>query len=332
MEKVAFIWGNLFVNWSAVILSLSCAAAVCIFLSVYLRESENHWAAFVTAPLAVLLSYAAARWLHWYCFTENYESLLSAMTKFSDGGFALMGVFAGCLAAALLTRVLFLHRNLPQMLDCMCIAGSAGIAVGRLASFYNSSDRGQIVQTVRSMPWVYPVVNSVSGAMEYRLATFLHQAMVAAVLFVILSLVCMLERKKHRRDGDVTLLFLLCYGTSEILLDSMRYDSMYFRSNGFVSIIQVLGAVALALVIVIFSVRMVKARGFRKGYLVLWAVMAALMGVAGYMEYHVQRHGNEAAFAYSVMGLCLALLVVLTLVIRGLSRRRTSQAGGRFAQ
>jgi len=331
MEKIAFIWGNLFVNWSAVILSLACAAAVCIFLSVYLRESENYWAAFVVVPLAIVLSFAAARLLHWYCYAENYESLVKAMTEFSTGGFALLGVFAGCLLAALMTRIVFLHRNLPQMLDCMCIAGSAGIAAGRLSSFYNATDRGQIVQTVRTMPWVYPVTNSVSGVTEYRLATFLHQAMVAAVLFVILGLVYALGRKKYRRDGDIALLFLLCYGTSEILLDSMRYDSMYFRSNGFVSIVQVLGAVVLALVIVVFSARMVRARGFRKGYLVLWVIMAALMGLAGYMEYHVQRHGNEAAFAYSVMGLCLALLVVLTLVIWGLSRRRPAHAG-RFAE
>lgn len=329
MEKIAFIWGDLFVNWSSVILLLACAAAACIFLSIYLRKSENFRAAFIVVPLAMALSLAAARLLHWYCYAENYESLQAAMTEFSSGGFALLGVFAGCLISALLTRIVLLHRNLPQILDCMCIAGSAGIAVGRLASFYNATDRGQIVQSVRTMPWVYPVINSVSGATEYRLATFLHQAMVAAVLFVALTLVYLLGRKKNRRDGDVTLLFLLCYGTSEILLDSMRYDSMYFRSNGFVSIVQVLGAIVLALVIVVFSVRMVCARGFRKGYLVLWAVMAALMGLAGYMEYHVQRHGNEAVFAYSVMGGCLGLLVVLTLLILGLSRKRTVR-GGRF--
>jgi hypothetical protein len=33
--------------------------------------------------------------------------------------------------------------------------------------------------------------------------------------------------------------------------------------------------------------------------------MLAMMGVAGYMEYYVQRHGTEAAFAYTVMSGCL---------------------------
>ena len=61
MEKIAFVLGNLVVNWSAVILTLACAVTMCLFLSLYLRESENVWAAFVVVPLAMLLSLAAAR-------------------------------------------------------------------------------------------------------------------------------------------------------------------------------------------------------------------------------------------------------------------------------
>lgn len=331
MERIAFILGEYFLSWSTILVTLASAGAVCLFLSAYLRESGNVRAAAWVVPLAMILSLAAARLLHWYCFEENYESLLTAMTDYSRGGFSLTGVFAGCLLAALLTRIFRLHRNLPQMLDCMCLAGSAGIAVGRLSSFYNATDRGQIVQSVRSMPWVYPLTNSVSGLTEYRLATFLHQAMVAAAIFLALALFLGFTKKKHRPDGDAALIFLLCYGASEVILDSMRYDSMYFRSNGFVSIIQVLGAVALGFVIVVFSVRLVRSGGFRPWYIALWLGMAALIGLAGYMEYHVQRHGNEALFAYSVMGACLSIVVFLALLIRGMAGRAAAKArAGRF--
>ena len=68
---------------------------------------------------------------------------------------------------------------------------------------------------------------------------------------------------KKRKDGDTALIFLLLYGASQIVLDSTRYDKLFFRSNGFVSVVQVLGALGLLLVIVVFSARMVKARGFR---------------------------------------------------------------------
>ena len=320
MERVAFILGEHFFYWSSIILTLAAAAAVCVCLASYLGRSETVTAGFVVTPLAMLLSLAAARLLDWYCYAESYDSLLSAMTKLAPGGFALLGCFAGCFAAALLTRILFLHRNLPRMLDCMSLAGAAGIAVGRLSSFFNSTDRGQIVESIRSMPWVYPVTNSVSGLLEYRLATFLLQAMVTAGIFVLLLLLFLLGNKR-RRDGDVTLIFLLCYGAAEVVLDSTRYDSMYFRSNGFVSIVQVLGAIWIALAIVVFSIRLVKARGFRRWYVGAWVGMAALIGCAGYMEYHVQRHGDQALFAYSVMGGCLVVLVALVLTVYFLSRR-----------
>lgn len=323
MEKTAFILGNLLINWSAVIVTVATAAALCLFLWAYLRDTEDVRAGLLTASLALVLALGASRLLHWYCYEETYGSLLAAMTDISQGGFSLTGAFAGCVAAAVLTRILRLHRSLPQMLDCMCLAGSGGIAVGRLSFFFNSGDRGQAVQSVRSMPWVYPLTNSVSGVTEYRLATFLHQAMVAGAIFLALLVFFFTVRKKREKFGDATMIFLVCYGASQIMLDSMRYDSMYFRSNGFVSIVQVLGAVALGMVVIVSSVELVRARGFKPRYLILWLVMAGLLGLAGYMEYHVQRHGNEALFAYSVMGSCLTALVVITLVIRTLSKQAT---------
>lgn len=322
MEQLAFIVGEHFIYWSSVILTLAIVAAICVFLALYLGKSKKMAAGFMVVPLAVVLSMLASRLLHWYCYAESYKSFASAMTSFSAGGYGLLGAFGGCLMAAVLTRLLHLHRNLPEMLDCMCLAGSAGIAVGRLASFFNSSDRGQIVESVRTMPWVYPVTNTVSGATEYRLATFLLQAMIAGAIFLVLTVFYLSGKRRHLRDGDTTLLFLLCYGASQVVLDSTRYDSMYFRSNGFVSIVQVVGALALAFAIIFFSVRLVKARGFKAWYIALWAVMAALIGCAGYMEYYVQRHGNQAVFAYSVMSTSLLLLVVLTLVVRVLAEKK----------
>ena len=113
----------------------------------------------------------------------------------------------------------------------------------------------------------------------------------------------------------------MCYGASQVVLDSTRYDSLFFRSNGFVSIVQVLGAVVLVLAIVVFAVRLVKSRGFAWWYVPVWLVQAAAIGGAGYMEYYVQRRGNEAVFAYSVMSACLAAVVALTLIQRLLGLR-----------
>ena len=126
-------------------------------------------------------------------------------------------------------------------------------------------------------------------------------------------------RKKKLRDGDVTLLFILMYGACQIILDSTRYDSLFMRSNGFVSIVQILGLVAVVISIVLYSIRLIKARGFKWYFILFWVLQLAMMGGAGYMEYYVQRHGDQAAFAYSVMAPCLLGIVLITLVIRAMA-------------
>ena len=321
MEKVAFINGGTFIYWSSIVLTFAVIAATMLFAGIYLWKSKNGMALSLTIPVALLLSVVISRWVHWYCLTDSYDSMNAALTDYTWGGYALMGAFVGCLLTACIMRLLHISNNLPEMLDCMSIAGGVGIAVGRLASLFNASDRGQIVAESWGLPFAYPVTNAVSGAAENRLATFMLQSLSTAAivaLIVLYVVVCLLRRKKLR-DGDVTLLFLLLYGACQIILDSTRYDSLFMRSNGFVSIVQILSTVAVVIAIVTFSVRMVMARGFKWYFILLWVLQLGVMGGAGYMEYYVQRHGDQAAFAYRNMGICLAAMVLIALVERALA-------------
>ena len=77
-----------------------------------------------------------------------------------------------------------------------------------------------------------------------------------------------------------------------------------------------LPTLGLGLAIVLFSIRMVKAKGFKFWFVPLWLVIAAAVGGAGFMEYYVQRHGDQALFAYGIMSACLSVIIVLTLLVR----------------
>jgi len=160
----------------------------------------------------------------------------------------------------------------------------------------------------------------VSGVTEYRLATFLLQAMAAGGMFLAL-LVWYLVKQKNRKDGDTALMFLLLYGASQVILDSTRYDALVLRSNGFLHAVQLLGSGAMVLTAVIFSVRLVRAGGWKKWHPALWLAQAGCFSLAGYMEYYVQRHGHEAVFSYTIMGAALAVFAVLTLLTRYLADR-----------
>ena len=323
MDKLAFINGESFLYWNSIVYTLAAATAIAFFLAFYIGKCGNAVAGFAAVPFSIAISLVAARFFHWYCQADSYEGFLAAMTDYTSGGYALMGVFLGCFLTACLLRLIRLDRSLPEMLDAMAISGCAGIAVGRLASLFNSSDRGQVMANFKSLPFAWPVTNAVSGAVEYRLATFMLQSLVALALFVGLSLFYIRGNQRGKlKNGDTSLVFLLIYGASQVVLDSTRYDSLFFRSNGFVSVVQVLSALGLGLAIFIFSKRMVKNCGLRFWQFLLWIPIAAGIGLGGFMEYYVQRRGNEAAFAYSVMSGCLVGVILLTLLIRYLAEKK----------
>lgn len=310
MEQIAFISGNSVFYWNSIVLTLAAGVAICVFLAFYLPEGEVSAAA-VAVPGALVLSLFFGRLLHWYFRPDSYAGFWSAMTDYTSGGYALMGCFAACAVMAGVVRLLGLEGSALAMLDDMSLGGCAGIAVGRLACFFSAADRGQLMQSITSLPLAYPVNNVVTGTPEYRLATFVLQSAATALVFVALVL---FSRSTRRRRGDLTLLFLLLYGLTQAVLDSTRYDSLYLRSNGFVSVVQVLSAVALVGVSTLFSARMIRHRGMRWWYVPLWLGMLALLGGAGYMEYFVQRHGDRALFSYTNMTICLGAFTGLSLM------------------
>ena len=133
MDKLAFISGESFIYWNSIVYTLAAATAICFFLAFYIGKCGNAVAGFAVVPLSMFLGIIAARFFHWYCQADSYESFLTAMTDYTSGGYALMGVFLGCFLAACLLRLIRLDRSLPEMLDAMAVSGCAGIAVGRAA-------------------------------------------------------------------------------------------------------------------------------------------------------------------------------------------------------
>lgn len=331
MERIAFISGNTFVYWSSIVLALAAVTAAAIYGAFYLNKSRNFLATGLSILLVAVLALPMSRLVHWYCQYIQYPSFREAMTNYTSGGYALLGVFAACLLTAAVLRLVRISGSLPQMLDCMAIGGGIGIGVGRLAFAFNSSVRGMILPESVGFPFASPITNPVSGAQENRFATFMLQSALVTVIVAGLLAFMLVQkiRKKKIADGEVFWIFLLAYGASQALCDSTRYDKMFFRSNGFVGMVQIMGLLGMLIPIVLFSVRMVKSRKLKPWQFAIWTGILGLLGTAGYMEYFVQRNGHRAALAYSVMGACLLGVVILGLVIRALIRE-TAPKGGKY--
>ena len=323
MNQVAFILENTTIYWYSIIMALAVLSGICFFMACCSHAQIRPLLAAFTILLSLVLSLLLSRLLYWYSRADSFENLLQALTTPTSESFALSGAFFGCgLAVLILGKA---SGCLGKLMDCMSVAGCGALSLGRLGNFFTSADRGQILTEMTNLPWAYPVQNPTSGLLEYRLATFLFQAILAGVLFLVLVTLFFRRKKNPIPNGDITLLFLMVYCASQVLLDSTRYDSLYFRSNGFVSVVQVLSAVVLALCVVVLSVKAAKAQGLQKWMIFVWVGFAGLFGLAGYMEYFVQRHGKLAFFGYTVMEHCLVGIVVLGLWFWRLSLKRRQQ-------
>ena len=98
MEKIAFISGGIFIYWSSLILTLAALAAIAIFAAMYLGKSGDVVGASVTIPLAMVGSMVLSRLIHLYCRADAYASMNAALTDYTKGSYALMGVFLACIA------------------------------------------------------------------------------------------------------------------------------------------------------------------------------------------------------------------------------------------
>jgi len=320
MNQIAFILEHTTIYWHSIILALAVLAGICFFMACcHHIKIPTVWSS-AAALVSVVLSLLLARFLYWYSRPDGFNSLMQAMTTSASGNYALTGVFFGCALTALLIGKR--TGSIPALFDCMSVAGCGAIALGRLGSFFTASDRGQIMTEMTYLPWAYPVLNPASGMPDYRFATFLFQSVIAGLLFLVLCWLFFSPRRKPLPQGDVTLLFGMVYSASQVILDSTRYDSLYFRSNGFVSIVQVLCAVVLGVSIIFICLRAVKARGFQKWMPICWGIFAALFGLAGFMEYYVQRHGRLAMFSYGIMEHCLVGILVLGIWLWSLSLKK----------
>lgn len=308
-DKVAFLLNGQFIYWRSIIIALAALTAVLAAAAVRLWQKKGLIPLLFSLPVAIIFSIVCARFIHWYCRFESYESLAGAMQTLTGGGYSLIGVFLGTILACCLIRLLRVTDDLPALLDCLSPAAALGIAVGRFSELFSAADRGKILVSdpvFQRLPFGSAVTNTISGAVEWRFATFCVQAVWCAVILLILAAYWIAARR--RKSGDVFLLFMLLYCLGQILLDSTRYDALFLRTNGFVSLEQIVCAVTVGAILAFLSVRAIRAGGFRGFYVPLWLLAVLGLGLVGGAEWFVQREGDRYLLAYS--GMALGLLMV----------------------
>ncbi|MDO4528624.1 MAG: prolipoprotein diacylglyceryl transferase, partial [bacterium] len=142
INPIAVYTDDLILYWSAIVIALGIAACFARSQALYTSYAGNGRALWVLFPIAVVLSVFFCRILHWYCHTEQYAGLISALTDYSSGGYVLPGAILGTFLAALIVRGLGFTDNVSRLLDAVAPGGALAVAFIRLSALFNSSCRG----------------------------------------------------------------------------------------------------------------------------------------------------------------------------------------------
>ena len=318
MSEIAIYSGHTIIYWSAIIITLGIAAGFCLSYALYTANGGRGSAMWVMLPIALILSVILCRFIHWYCHAEQYPGMIKAITDYSSGGYCLPGMFIGIFLAGMIVKALHLTDSASALFDAMAPGTALCIAFIRLSSLFNSSCRSTIIiqsPHFKHLPVGIAVPTS-TGLIEYRFATFFIQFLIMMLMTVFLVVFYCRRNKVSMRwgvqRGHIAIIAMALYGAVEVVLDSTRYDSSFFRLNGFISLVQIVSAVTLLAALVYYSIASIKGRGFKFYHILFWLVFIGGLALVGYFEYLVQRHGNWYIKCYTVMSIGALLMFAST--------------------
>lgn len=231
-----------------------------------------------------------------------------AMLRFETGGYSMMGALLGACAGGILSARLT-GQNRARMLDLLAPCLLLFIACERLGEGY-IEDYGvsRISDIMRDSP-LRGTFLAVEDRFGVRLATYLPESFTALVLAIVM----LRDLDDCRRPGDTYLKFLLLFGATQILMESLRYDG-HMTVKAFVRLEMIIAMLLLSSALIVLAIRRWKER--RGLALAALISIPAVAGLGVMLEFMIDHAGVSHYLLYLTFILILAAPVWLGLRLR----------------
>ena len=222
----------------------------------------------------------------------------------------MIGVLLSLLAAAFLTGS---SKDILTLLDCISPAAALMISIGRLSAVFGRADYGKTTYDAPEKQH-FPIsleVAEASGNTAWRFPTFFYESLAALVIFILLTVIFIRRRElfaKRIGSGVVALMFGTMFSCAQIVLESTRYDSLFLRSNGFVSLFQIVGGIMIAAAFTILSIKVSRSGENMLFFVIPDFLALAMLANAGWMEYLIQRYAASKGTYYAIMSVCMFIV------------------------
>ncbi len=282
-------------------------ALAMIALGMLLRRAK--WpkgATALTGALAIACGFAVSRLF--FCFMDQGLGgpvPPRGVLLVTGGGYSMMGALLGaCIGAIAAAKIM--KRPPAGLLDLLSPALLLFVACERLGE-------GHIADFGISRPLVGDLLKgsflAVEGDYDWALATYLLESFTALMLALVLLRDV---NKKERRPGNTFLLFLLLFGATQVILESLRFDQHMHLS--FVGLQQIIALLMLYAGLTVLSLRRMKEK--RGTAVAALALMPVIAGIGVGLEFAIDRTTVNRFLLYAVFILVIAVPAALGLKLR----------------
>ena len=211
-----------------------------------LKKGTAGTLAMLLPPLGLIFAHAFYILASW----GTYEEKLSCALHLWEGGYAMWGAILGFALAVLLTSAIA-HEKPSALFDACAAPATLFVAVCRFFAYpFSGEGRGRPIMAESTLLSRYPFAVLEDGS--WFVAVFLLESIFALIIlhFMLVS---------DRKNGEKSRLFLILYGASQILCESMYGDSGKMVWHQFVRVPMLASAVVLALLFIAGIIRHTRA-------------------------------------------------------------------------
>ena len=201
------------------------------------------------SPYLVIMGIIGAR--AYYCLL-NYDFYLRFPTEIlaiRHGGISIHGAILGGIIGLIIFAKRY-NKSISKLSDVTAIGLVLAQAIGRWGNFFNSEAFG----LPTNLPWKLYIAEQYRPIpfteYEYFHPTFLYESILDFLIFVVL--LYLVRKQKFKREGSISLLYLILYSVVRIFVESLRIDSVKFVHGMPIAIVVSIGIIVMSLLVIIY--------------------------------------------------------------------------------
>lgn len=259
MDNILFDLGFIQVKWYSFFILMAIIVAYIIIRKEVKKKGLKEDDLTNIIFYGIIIGILGARIYYVLFNLDYYLTFPKEIVMIWNGGLAIHGG----LISTLLFLIIYSRKkqiNLLLLLDTLVVGIIIAQAIGRWGNFFNQEAYGRIVSknTLENMYIPKFIIKGMYIGRKYREPTFLYESVLSFIGFLVLFLV---RKLKSIKTGTLTSIYLIWYGTSRLIIETFRSDSLML---GPIKVAQLISIIGILSGIVLLVVSIKKNKLYRK--------------------------------------------------------------------